>query len=673
MYSASSSNELPNRVLVSRNSEDVYRSRKGQRANALNGIPPELLDEISYHVVTHTPLGPPSGLLPLLLTCKNIQNSLSGSLSLYSRIFRSQFDIKALERRFPRDWLTSQVLVHELRRRWVVLKRIRHTARLWRNRHKYDGPAPLWARDEVGNMTDELWTAFLMLLESDGRNREQLVEWANVDSYLEAYVCGMLIPRRKAIGFYPESLESSLVIWLAWLVMDEDALHHEHTSKLADYMGLLRSVVFGVHKYDMYFAPWFYHDLPLQTDPDAQPPSRFHEFRRRAYEADLVPRNNAQRVPYLGRQLVISSPIMAQAAILCFFLRLRRAEAAGLGQTGDTARHPGNLNLSAQPTPSTSSNQATGSADVDYQLDLTQGLCLFAPAHDSSMHDNDWDRLIACLDPYVDSYPVERPFCRPGILDGTWEGVFSFFDFDAFQDMLVGTASAGMDQNPNVLGQQPQVWRIQEYHWVPSLSSYNTRNTESQRSPISPMHRSNAPIPSSPETGKSVLDDVEVGPLPSGPPLNAHMPVGTRMEEVPGGIEVYQPTKRGCLFYRRASRVGSELGVAPVSADSSGENENNPSTDSATASVESNEQVLDILLTGTGHSAWGSFTLRGRVRPWDGLVTLLKEYSGPQSRGQWLYRGYIHAGGNWVGRWRDTVTQLEYCGYEGVYAMRARH
>lgn len=36
---------------------------------------------------------------------------------------------------------------------------------------------------------------------------------------------------------------------------------------------------------------------------------------------------------------------------------------------------------------------------------------------------------------------------------------------------------------------------------------------------------------------------------------------------------------------------------------------------------------LELLLTGTGHSAWGNFILKGRVRAWDGMASLVKEYA----------------------------------------------
>lgn len=65
-----------------------------------------------------------------------------------------------------------------------------------------------------------------------------------------------------------------------------------------------------------------------------------------------------------------------------------------------------------------------------------------------------------------------------------------------------------------------------------------------------------------------------------------------------------------------------------------------------------------------GHSAWGRFVLRGRIRSWDGMIIIAKEYR-PDGRGRWLYRGYVTAGGKMIGRWRDTFTPDNMSGYEG--------
>lgn len=107
---------------------------------------------------------------------------------------------------------------------------------------------------------------------------------------------------------------------------------------------------------------------------------------------------------------------------------------------------------------------------------------------------------------------------------------------------------------------------------------------------------------------------------------------------------------------------------------------------------------LEIVVTGTGHSAWGRFYVSGRIRAWDGMCILSKEYyvrrlallsrpaallpllfsscrrssSQPDSRGKWIYRGYVLAGGTMVGRWRDTFTPESWLGYEGCWSMKRR-
>jgi hypothetical protein len=64
----------------------------------------------------------------------------------------------------------------------------------------------------------------------------------------------------------------------------------------------------------------------------------------------------------------------------------------------------------------------------------------------------------------------------------------------------------------------------------------------------------------------------------------------------------------------------------------------------------------EILLSGTGKSSWGETKLQGRVRAWDGLVTIHLDFGIPNSTGKWLYRFYVHAGMRLMGRYRDTFT-----------------
>lgn len=142
---------------------------------SLTNIPPEILDEIAFHTVLFpkaSKLGPPCDLHSLLLTCKAVHESLSTSCALLARIFRCQFDYAALARRFSPSWLTSNVLADQLKTRWTILKRIRSVGVSWEQQGdlKDSWPIDSWGKT---NVTEDLWMAFLMLLESDGKNVQQ--------------------------------------------------------------------------------------------------------------------------------------------------------------------------------------------------------------------------------------------------------------------------------------------------------------------------------------------------------------------------------------------------------------------------------------------------------------------------------------------------------------------
>lgn len=63
----------------------------------------------------------------------------------------------------------------------------------------------------------------------------------------------------------------------------------------------------------------------------------------------------------------------------------------------------------------------------------------------------------------------------------------------------------------------------------------------------------------------------------------------------------------------------------------------------------------EIILSGKGRSGWGPCNIYGRVRGWDGLITWRTDY-GHLTVSKWLWRGYVHAGGMMVGRFRDCFT-----------------
>ena len=93
-----------------------------------------------------------------------------------------------------------------------------------------------------------------------------------------------------------------------------------------------------------------------------------------------------------------------------------------------------------------------------------------------------------------------------------------------------------------------------------------------------------------------LISDQEGGvdSLSAGDPLFSYFPVGCKLSETSEDLSVREAGRRGTFIY---SRGGTKRG-----------------------------NVVDIIITGEGHSAWGQFRLTGRIRPCDGFISLSKDY-----------------------------------------------
>lgn len=312
----------------------------------------------------------------------------------------------------------------------------------------------------------------------------------------------------------------------------------------------------------------------------------------------------------MGRKIEMSPPNLAHAAIFSFFFRVEQDPAAQndmLGQHGAPAQHM----LGAQVANLNPNNPLTTA---------TRPTKTSLPILASRIHDHDFTRLASCIDPYS-SLGLPKLYTR-GDLTGSWEGRFSFFDFDSYRDMLGGRMRS-LYEGP--FGDQPQVWKLEE---------------------------------------KVVKLEKGQKPGGKGPPLNAGFEVGQPFLPRPNlSSTITQPvasTSTGSTE-RGTSRRRTSLDIAGgVEVPRAAKRARSWSEHTAFDDLEEEEEDDDpegdyeILLTGTGHSAWGQFILKGRVRAWDGMFSIIKEYT-PDSRGRWIYRGMV-VGGNLVGRWRDTHT-----------------
>lgn len=181
---------------------------------SLEIIPAEILEYVAFLVATDRFLGPPADLIPLLLTSQAIYAAISPSNNphLYSSIFEAKFDVALARKRLGSMALTADVLTQELKRRLLLLKRIQGM----------DSALTPGASEETTH--DILLTGYLMMLEDQGKNRDQLEKYAKLPDWLALHwfhedgSSGAV--QRVNTGYWPtHTLDNTLGMWLLWFFL----------------------------------------------------------------------------------------------------------------------------------------------------------------------------------------------------------------------------------------------------------------------------------------------------------------------------------------------------------------------------------------------------------------------------------------------------------------------
>lgn len=614
-------------------------------APKLDNIPPEILTHIAFHLaIGSIDDARPAHLLSLLLVDRHINDVLcfKNNTALYSRLFEVNFDIQAVGRREGKEAVTARALAAEFKKRVTMLKHMRNCIRL---------------QDLKLMQLEDIWTVYMMLIENDGKNIGHLIDRTQrrtsiTEDAREPKTTGMLtqwmiLHRAAALdsaleaGMPSGSTETSLLIWMAWLLtsrnysnsfqteeVSEETASSESSGGLEEFLFILRPYVFAAGQFQIVYAPWTIGKLPrLPSEAlvakDSAGPS---------YLDELTTASRAMSIEHYGRTVEISPPVLSHAAILCFFSRIDRTL---------------NAPFIELPQSVLGDNQPAGEARVLMFGSRTSARYMkFTTVEDSTVHDHDYKRLRRCLDPTISSGLAIEDFY--GKIAGCWEGHFSFFDFDAYRNMLSGEARALYEGQ---FGEQAQVWKVLEVYVRPKA---NVTRSSKPYLPGSALNAGFDPSTSAFDQIKSLLPGEGKGCTASEMTngiihLLENNPTKEHIVAMLGGLEgfeVVEDEEVAQIIRRRAE--GDENGKL---------------------STEGSD--LEVMLLGTGHSAWGEFLLRGRLRLWDGMASLVKEYS-PDGRGRWIYRGYVVSGGNFVGRWRDCVTPEQYVGYEGTFSLSKR-
>ncbi|KAF4613809.1 hypothetical protein D9613_008054 [Agrocybe pediades] len=576
---------------------------------------------------------------------------------LYARIFRFKFDTLASTRRLSERWRTTKCLSSELVKRITAMKRIRN----------------------MELHLDDAWTAYLMMLENDGKNEAQLIQYALLPQWLRTVMTFRNTPRARELAWFNNPTLDSLVLWLFWETIDRDTIRLEGVqSQFREaLLRILHAFVVAGYKYSSTYGPERHHHLPLCCGISPNDLGRW------------CPPPTSEIIHYSHR-LQLCAPVPTPAAIMCLIVqsdsfrvpsnmpRLRdgvprtRAQAVTEGYEGPTVADVEDYHLNTRIHTVQRLPLPFGLEDVSGDGGEDDGLnesCL-----GSAAWDQDWYRLVACRDPWLGDMSLRGPVFTPGTLSGQWAGTFLTGSF-ALLAPSANDESPAMSTRVSVR-QWPLYWELQEHH----------------------CFLGDEVLPSGVDSNFG--DDI----------LNAWMPRGSKFSHTNDSLEVYDPNTRRTYCYRT---------IPPrTSAHQNTGNKNRPERDPDTPGMShrwgiADEDVLesesetnllapetrtnagppiddddhycdtvshemsgiaDILITGkTGTpygDAWGHFTIYGRVRPWDGLIVLLRvpTIASDQAMGKWIFKGYLHDR-NFVGRWRETSTPVDEIGYEGGFAV----
>ncbi|KDN44682.1 hypothetical protein K437DRAFT_247637 [Tilletiaria anomala UBC 951] len=628
---------------------------------------------------------PPAQLISLLLSCKYVYNMLNETASpgLYARIFKTKFDYESIARRFGQDAVDAKSLTIELKKRCRCLKRIKATVMGRRIRR-----AGLSDEESQKEMEENLWLAYLMMLENDGKNRYQL-RWASIDRYLHMHYEQEMLGSIIKPGYPPDSVDRALSLHLHYLVFGDKELSQETPQDSEERMFVLRPYVFAAHKFNPYLAPWMVWDLPTgdkelpvtqpgMIDENGEMASEVHD----PFLMDYSFQTRTCTIEHCAQKLHLAAPVLAHAACLMFFQRVERDPAAmGLAHLREGAGEAASIAEAAAAAAAGNDQAASRDSVGGWALaQVFEGMNFTAPAqssqgrHDrrfgafnrrranlaeatmlrSIHHDKDFARLMACCDPR--SGIGLRPSFHAGDFEGAWEGRFSFFDFDSYRDMLAGLMSS-LYEGP--FGEQPQVWKLKER--MVRLGEHDHKGGEG--SILSAGYLG---------TRQEAEDEQAYGCASADenrPPNDIvrrrgqniklfQRPTGRALDDMRSPSDSSWSWQRSSRHTRDDSQEFPSFGADELSTVEEIEYGDDP-------------DKFELRLSGSGHSAWGRFNLQGRIRSWDGMMIMKKEYT-PDGRGRWLYRGYALGGGKLVGRWRDTFTPESMSGYEGCFCLYKR-
>ncbi|EJD03492.1 uncharacterized protein FOMMEDRAFT_166890 [Fomitiporia mediterranea MF3/22] len=670
---------------------------------SLPDVPYDILVRIALETACIDVLGPPTHLPPLLATCRPIYNALARSPELNARIFKAKFDVTAARRRFGPIALLNRNLAVQLKSYCISLKRFRAGD----------------VHADTSTLETDLWNAFLMLTENDGKNAAQLSQYARFPEFAESLIRSRMLADRESTGWPVETTWKSLAMWSLWMMTDTPALQAEGTEARESFIRLLLPFILCCFRYNCFHAADIHYSLPLIREDFPQLPTSLVTAHGRFPQYPSA--DACSEITHFNQRITIARPPIVQAAQLLYFARRElngfpipmgiprdREHALSLGQpTGPTRADYAELNAhpSARLLSSGDWDWLTALSSTDRHVTLTGNEKFPTARALSARFDADWERLTGCYSPWVS--PTSGAYARYafGALIGRWVGRMLIPDENSYMSMI---------ENPmlhSFFGEsfpfstiRPFMLTLREYHcispeepvdfrtaenglddgvlnaYLPPLSMLVEQDavTFTEQSAERYRHRYERILPGRPSCHN---EDTCVYCLHRTAQAPAER--SARMAEIEAA-------------FQEAGLGRDDMDVDESCTDSK-MSEEDGEEDEYEATIEDGpcNGVLDVVFTGITEErhgdAWCHYMYYGRLREWDGLIVLVgvplsSIFASSHNRdsrfsqndvnerlwGKWIFRGYLHGGQNFTGRWRHYAYDLFAPAYESAFTLSKR-
>ncbi|KZP26511.1 hypothetical protein FIBSPDRAFT_782032 [Athelia psychrophila] len=692
------------------------------QTSTLCRIPAEVLENIALEVTVLDPYGPPSGLVPFLCTCKHVYQLLTfkNTPDFYARVFRSRFDVAAAKRRFGPIATQSSNLSKQLKIYCGTLRDIK--------------------RGDIYSIAVEetLRSAFFLALESDGKNAIQLQK-AGLGDFVDRFVRERLCDTAYN-GWPAESTVNAVALWLMWFTTTREQLRAETIEQRQQVIDLVLPYVVMPFRYPSTHAPANHFSMPLYTPSNMSLSRKWRQqfpnstlTAHGSFPLYRATNDLLEDVFHYDINLEFSRPLVTIAAKMLYLSRreilpigvpphlpIDRATAIALGHTHvrptQADVHEVNAHQSVQMVPPPDWNY-TDSLSLSELDAMHQGLWTPSLTSASAMWDNDWNRSAFCFDPW--STPkVKGITYTHGMFNGLWQGRMLVPDEAHYHTLMVtGVRPPNFGEgNPHVTT-VPVFMRLREHHCI------------SPEQPIRVGGRgdhfddglSNAWLPEiriSEDNGVCVVRD-ENGSKSSYQTYVPGQPNSHSEETCTSCIEHrerYEEDMRQRSAKLANLDVDMDVDVPPPDAEVESffasvglahnyemeEDDSEMEDDSEGSDVESMhtseadtaeviepqparvkcDGIRDMFLTGEtdmNHGqAWNHYIFHGRIRPWDGLIALVRvprRVAGREDShlGRWVFTGYVVGGKNFVGTWRALHQEdVETPTWESAFCMSRR-